>query len=92
MFILLICAQCILQTALVVPKTVATRNLSTLPISLTCMVRETTRYKQQRNSLCRGDTIIAAITSFLYAFEESADWALLSSFCDDSNLHKSEFK
>jgi len=29
---------------------------------------------------------------FLYAFEESADWALLSSFCDDSNLQISIFK
>jgi len=30
---------------------------------------------------------------FLYAFEESVDWALLSPFCDDSNLHvKSVFK
>jgi len=28
----------------------------------------------------------------LYAFEESVDWALLSSFCDDSNLHISLFK
>jgi len=24
---------------------------------------------------------------FLYALEESANWALLSSFCDGSNLH-----
>jgi len=29
---------------------------------------------------------------FLQAFEESADWALLSSFCDDSNLHVSVSK
>jgi len=29
---------------------------------------------------------------FLYAFEESVDCHLLSSFCDDSNLHKSLFK
>jgi len=29
---------------------------------------------------------------FLYAFEESVDCHLLSSFCDDSNLHISLFK
>jgi len=29
---------------------------------------------------------------FLYAFEESVDYHLLSSFCDDSNLHISLFK
>jgi len=29
---------------------------------------------------------------FLYAFEKSVNWALLSSFCDDSNLHISLFK
>ena len=29
---------------------------------------------------------------FLRVFEELADWALLSSFCDDSNLHISVFK
>jgi len=29
---------------------------------------------------------------FLYAFEESVDCLLLSSFCDDSNLHISLFK
>jgi len=29
---------------------------------------------------------------FLYAFEESVDWHLLSSFCHDSNLHISLFK
>jgi len=29
---------------------------------------------------------------FLYAFEESVDCHLLSSFCDDSNLHISPFK
>jgi len=29
---------------------------------------------------------------FLYAFEESVDYHLLSSFCDDSNLHISVFK
>ena len=29
---------------------------------------------------------------FLYAFEESVDCYLLSSFCDDSNLHISLFK
>ena len=29
---------------------------------------------------------------FLYAFEESVDCNLLSSFCDDSNLHISLFK
>jgi len=29
---------------------------------------------------------------FLYAFEESIDCHLLSSFCDDSNLHVSLFK
>ena len=29
---------------------------------------------------------------FLYAFEESVDCHLLSSFCDDSNLHISIFK
>ena len=29
---------------------------------------------------------------FLYSFEESADCHLLSSFCDDSNLHISLFK
>ena len=29
---------------------------------------------------------------FLYAFKESVDCHLLSSFCDDSNLHISLFK
>ena len=29
---------------------------------------------------------------FLYAFEQSVDCQLLSSFCDDSNLHMSLFK
>jgi len=29
---------------------------------------------------------------FLYAFEESVDCHLLSSFCDDSNLHISLFQ
>jgi len=29
---------------------------------------------------------------FMYAFEESVDCHLLSSFCDDSNLHISLFK
>jgi len=29
---------------------------------------------------------------FLYAFEESVDCHLLSSLCDDSNLHISLFK
>ena len=29
---------------------------------------------------------------FLYAFEESVDCAVLSSFCSDSNLHISTFK
>jgi len=29
---------------------------------------------------------------FLYALEESVDYHLLSSFCDDSNLHISLFK
>ena len=29
---------------------------------------------------------------FLYAFEKSADCALLSYFCDDSNLHISTLK
>jgi len=29
---------------------------------------------------------------FLHAFEESVDCHLLSSFCDDSNLHISLFK
>jgi len=29
---------------------------------------------------------------FLYAFEESVNYHLLSSFCDDSNLHISLFK
>jgi len=29
---------------------------------------------------------------FLYAFEESVDCHLLSSFCDDPNLHISLFK
>ena len=29
---------------------------------------------------------------FLYAFEESVDCHLLTSFCDDSNLHISLFK
>jgi len=29
---------------------------------------------------------------FLYAFEESVDCHLLSSFCDDSNLHISLYK
>jgi len=29
---------------------------------------------------------------FTYAFEESVDYHLLSSFCDDSNLHISLFK
>jgi len=29
---------------------------------------------------------------FLYAFEESVDYHLLSSFCDDPNLHISLFK
>jgi len=28
----------------------------------------------------------------LQALQESADWALLSSFCDNSKLHKSIFK
>jgi len=31
-------------------------------------------------------------TGFLQAFEESADWTLLSSFCDDSNSHISAFE
>jgi len=30
--------------------------------------------------------------SLLYAFEESADYALLSSFCNGSNLHLSLLK
>jgi len=29
---------------------------------------------------------------FLQALEESANWALLSSFCDESNLRVSVFK
>jgi len=32
------------------------------------------------------------VLMFLYAFEESVDCHLLSSFCDDSNLHISLFK
>jgi len=31
---------------------------------------------------------LAESTSFLYAFEESVDCVLLSSYCDDSNLHQ----
>jgi len=34
-----------------------------------------------------GTTLVIPALSFLLALEESAEWALLSSFCDDSNLH-----
>jgi len=36
--------------------------------------------------------IIFKALGLLQVFEESADWALLSSFCDDSNLHLFLFK
>jgi len=32
------------------------------------------------------------VLGLLKAFKESADWAFLLSFCDDSNLHISIFK
>jgi len=32
------------------------------------------------------------LLSLLQAFKDSAEWVLLSSFCDDSNLHISVFK
>jgi len=35
---------------------------------------------------------LKALEGFLQALEVSADWALLSSFCDDSNLRISVFK
>jgi len=37
------------------------------------------------------NTLLKALV-FLYAFEESVDYHLLSSFCDDSNLRISLFK
>jgi len=39
---------------------------------------------------CCNDTLKALAS--LYACEESVDWAQLSSFCDDSNLHIPIFK
>jgi len=31
--------------------------------------------------------VVLKALGLLQAFDESADWGLLSSFCDDSNLH-----
>jgi len=39
-----------------------------------------------------GTSLVTPALRFPWVFEESADWALLSSFCDDSNLHTSVFK
>jgi len=41
--------------------------------------------------LTHTDPTIKAL-GLLKGFKKSADWALLSSFCDDSNLHISVFK
>ena len=48
---------------------------------------DTYKYKLSQRAV---DTLKALM--FLYAFEESVDCHLLSSFCDDSNLHISLFK
>jgi len=42
-------------------------------------------------NLTHMDPTIKAL-GLLKGFKKSADWTLLSSFCDDSNLHISVFK
>jgi len=47
--------------------------------------------KLQKNSMASKHKHLKALV-FPYTFEESVDCHLLSSFCDDSNLHISFFK
>jgi len=53
--------------------------------------------QQVEENICTSQVILIIfnlqlkVRGFLYGFEESSDCALLSSFCDDSNLHISIF-
>ena len=50
------------------------------------------QYVCHRNECDNYTSLHLKALVFLYAFEESVDCHLLSSFCDDSNLHISLFK